>query len=178
MSTKAKSIFTAVTTILSALTLSSPLASATSPIIPTESSSRVEVEPGESFTFTLDDETSNDGVSTRSIGAGACTGTFANPQVEAGGIVSYGLHVRCSGTGFLPLSARIRLQEEHLGFVYETVDETYKQFTEGGYGTVRGEAICNPTTSGHDYRIDGEIFAGSHHGFGISKEVHLLCNVY
>ena len=30
---------------------------------------------------------------------------------------------------------------------------------------------------GHDYRIDGEIFAGEHHDFGISKEVHLPCNV-
>ncbi|AKE41615.1 hypothetical protein UL82_07265 [Corynebacterium kutscheri] len=156
----------------------SSLASATSPVIPDESSFRVELEPGESFTFTLEDETLNDEVLTRSIGAGACTGICANPQVEAGGIVSYGLHVRCSGTGFLLLSARIRFQEEHLGLVYETVGEIYKQFTEGGYATVRGETICNPTTSGHDYRIAGEIFAGSHHGFGISKEVHLPCNVH
>jgi len=104
-------------------------------------------------------------------------GTFANPQVEAGGIVAYGLHVRCTGTGSLPLSAQIRLQEEHLGAVYETVDETSKNLTEGGYGFVRGEAICDPTTSGHDYRIDGEIFAGKHHDFGISKEIHLPCNV-
>ncbi|WP_230588395.1 hypothetical protein [Corynebacterium ulcerans] len=83
----------------------------------------------------------------------------------------------CAGTGFLPLSAKIRLQEEHFGFFYETVDETFKSLTEGGYGFVRGEAICGPTTSGHDYRISGEIFAGSHHGFGISREVHLPCNV-
>ncbi|CAB0529967.1 hypothetical protein CIP100294_02296 [Corynebacterium diphtheriae] len=60
---------------------------------------------------------------------------------------------------------------------YETVDETFKSLTEGGYGFVRGEAICGPTTSGHDYRISGEIFAGSHHGFGISREAHLPCNV-
>lgn len=106
------------------------------------------------------------------------SGTFANPQVEAGGIVAYGLHVRCTGTGFLPLSAKIRLQEEHLGFTYETVDETSKNLPEGGYGFVRGEAICDPTTSGHDYRIDGEIFAGKHHDIGISKEVHLPCNVH
>ena len=68
------------------------------------------------------------------MNAGVCTGTFASPQVEAGGIVSYGLHVRCTGTGSLPLSAQIRLQEEHLGAVYETVDETSKNLTEGGYG--------------------------------------------
>lgn len=104
-------------------------------------------------------------------------GTLANPQVEAGGIVAYGLHVRCTGTGFLPLSAKIRLQEEHLGDFYQTVDETFKHLPEGGYGFIRGEAICGPTTSGHDYRIDGEIFAGKHHDFGISKEVHLPCNV-
>lgn len=59
----------------------------------------------------------------------------------------------------------------------QTVDETSRNLTEGGYGFVRGEAICDLTTSGHDYRIDGEIFAGEHHGFGISKEVHLPCNV-
>ena len=135
------------------------------------------MKPGDSFTFTLDEETSNDGISTRSLNAGVCTGTFANPQVEAGGILSYGLHVRCTGTGFLPLSAKIRLQEEHLGFTYETVDETSKNLPESGYGFVRGEAICDPTTSGHDYRIDGEIFAGKHHDFGVSKEVHLPCNV-
>ena len=58
-----------------------------------------------------------------------------------------------------------------------TPDETSKNLTEGGYGFVRGEAICDPTTSGHDYRIDGEIFAGKHHDLGISKEVHLPCNV-
>lgn len=44
MSAKAKSIFTVAATVLSALTLSSSLASATSPVIPDESSSRVEVE--------------------------------------------------------------------------------------------------------------------------------------
>ena len=104
-------------------------------------------------------------------------GTFANPQVEAGGIVAYGLHVRCAGTGFFPLGAKIWIQEEHLGAFYRTVDETSRNLTEGGYGFVRGEAICGPTTSGHDYRIDGEIFAGEHHGFGISKEVHRPCNV-
>ena len=157
--------------------LSCPLASATSTEISEGASPRAEVKPGDSFTFTLDEETSNDGISTRSLNAGACTGTFANPQVEAGGILSYGLHVRCTGTGFLPLSAKIKLQEEHLGFAYETVDETSKNLPEGGYGFVRGEAICDPTTSGHDYRIAGEIFAGTHHEIGISKEVHLPCNV-
>ncbi|CAB0528729.1 hypothetical protein CIP107503_02272 [Corynebacterium diphtheriae] len=84
-----------------------PLASAASDVIPEDATSRVVVEPGESFTFTFDDETSNDGVFTRSVNAVACTGTFAAPQVEAGGIISYGLHVRCTGTGFLPLSAKI-----------------------------------------------------------------------
>lgn len=88
------------------------------------------------------------------------------------------MHVRCTGTGFLPLSAEIRFQEEHLGAFYQTADETSRNLAEGGYGFVRGEAICAPTTSGHDYRIDGEIFAGEHHGFGISKEVHLPCNVH
>ena len=44
--------------------------------------------------------------------------------------------------------------------VYQTVDETSRNLTEGGYGFVRGEVICGPTTSGHDYRIGGEIFAG------------------
>ena len=77
----------------------------------------------------------------------------------------------------LPLRARIKLQEEHLGFVYETVDEASKAMTEGGYGFVRGEALCNPSESGHDYRISGEIIAGSHYGTGLSKEVHLKCNV-
>ena len=177
MCTKTRSAFTIVAATLLTLALSGSLASATSPVESGEFPLN-EVENGESFTFTFDDETSNDGITTRSIGAGGCTGTFANPQVEAGGILSYGLHVRCAGTGFLPLSARIRLQEEHLGFVYETVDEVSKPLTEGGYGTVRGEVLCEPTTSGHDYRIDGEIFAGSHHGYGISKEVHLPCNVH
>lgn len=177
MSTKIRSFFAAVATVFSALVFSCPLASAASDAIPEDATSRVVVEPGESFTFTFDDETSNNGVFTRSVNAGACTGTFAAPQVEAGRIISYGLHVRYTGTGFLPLSAKIRLQEEHFGFFYETVDETFKSLTEGGYGFVRGEAICGPTTSGHDYRISGEIFAGSHHGFGISREVHLPCNV-
>ena len=62
-------------------------------------------------------------------------------------------------------------------FYILTVDETYRQLSEGGYGFVRGEAICGPTTSGHDYRITAEIFAGVHRGFGISDEVHLPCNV-
>ncbi|CAB0924688.1 hypothetical protein FRC0434_00201 [Corynebacterium diphtheriae] len=91
----------------SALVFSCPLASAASDAIPEDATSRVVVEPGESFTFTFDDETSNDGVFTRSVNAVACTGTFAAPQAEAGGIISYGLHVRCTGTGFLPLSAKI-----------------------------------------------------------------------
>ena len=178
MRIKTRSTCTVVATVLSALALSCPLASATSTEISEGASPRAEVKPGDSFTFTLDEETSNDGISTRSLNAGVCTGTFASPQVEAGGIVSYGLHVRCTGTGFLPLSAKIRLQEEHLGFTYETVDETSKNLPEGGYGFVRGETICDPTTSGHDYRIDGEIFAGKHHDIGISKEVHLPCNVH
>ena len=178
MRIKNRSTCTVVATIISALALSCPLASATSTEISEGASPRAEVKPGDSFTFTLDEETSNDGISTRSLNAGVCTGTFANPQVEAGGILSYGLHVRCTGTGFLPLKAKIRLQEEHLGFAYETVDETSKNLPEGGYGFVRGETICDPTTSGHDYRIDGEIFAGKHHDIGISKEVHLPCNVH
>lgn len=177
MGTKTRSTFTVVATTLSALTLSCSLASAIPPAVPDDSSSLIEVEPGESFTFTLEDETSNGEVGTRAIGAGSCTGTFSNPQLEAGAILAYGLHVSCTGTGFLPLSARIRLQEEHLGLIYETVDETYRQLSEGGYGFVRGEAICGPTTSGHDYRITAEIFAGVHRGFGISEEVHLPCNV-
>lgn len=77
----------------------------------------------------------------------------------------------------LPLRARIKLQEEHLGFVYETVDEVSKAMTEGGYGFVRGEALCNPSGSGHDYRISGEIIAGLHYGTGLSNEVHLKCKV-
>lgn len=106
-----------------------------------------------------------------------CTGTFAGPQVEADGILSYGLHMRCTGTGFLPLRAKIHLQEEHLGFYYQTVAEEERALTEGGYGFVRGEVLCNHPNSGHDYRISGEISAGSHLGQGISKEVHLPCDV-
>ncbi|UWF09708.1 hypothetical protein NY049_02850 [Corynebacterium diphtheriae bv. gravis] len=85
ISTKIRSFFAAVATVFSALVFSCPLASAASDAIPEDATSRVVVEPGESFTFTFDDETSNDGVFTRSVNAVACTGTFAAPQAEAGG---------------------------------------------------------------------------------------------
>lgn len=139
------------------------------------SSGYVEVDESNYFKISFDD----DGAAGmyRSFGAGMCTGTFAGPRLEAGGIIGYSLHVACSGTGFLPLSASIRLEEEHLGFKYETVASAQKALTGGGYGTVRGEAICGPSTSGHDYRISGSIQAGTHRGVGVSKEVHLLCNV-
>ena len=70
-----------------------------------------------------------------------------------------------------------RLQEEHAGVFYQTVDETKKNLTEGGYGFVRGEVDCGSSKSGHDYRIDGEIQAGGHPGYGVSKELHLPCDV-
>ncbi|MDF5820460.1 hypothetical protein P4N68_05120 [Corynebacterium felinum] len=84
MSTKIRSSFAAVATVFSALVFSCPMAAAASDALPKDATSRVVVEPGESFTFTFDDETLNDGVLTRSVNAGACTGTFADPRVEAG----------------------------------------------------------------------------------------------
>ncbi|MBI8999731.1 hypothetical protein JDV76_01905 [Corynebacterium sp. CCM 8864] len=92
--------------------------------------------------------------------------------------MGYGLSVSCSGTGFLPLSAQITLQEEHLGTWYEDVDSPgIVPLTEGGYGFVRGEAYCNHDNSGHDYRVKAVIYAGNHTGRGRSREVHLPCNL-
>ena len=59
---------------------------------------------------------------------------LANPQVEAGGILFMDCMSGVLELGFFPLKAKIRLQEEHLGFAYETVDETSKNLPEGGYG--------------------------------------------
>ena len=161
--------FTVPTTVLSIALIFSPPALA-------DSSPMDEGTTNDSFTFTFGDKDMSSRTAYNSIGAGVCTGTFAGPRVEAGSWLTYGLHVKCSGSGFLPLSAKIRLQEEHAGFWYQTVDETEKNLTEGGYGTVRGEVDCGSSKSGHDYRIDGEIQAGEHTGWDVSKEVHLPCD--
>lgn len=110
------------------------------------------------------------------LGVGACTGVFDDPKLAADGLIYYGLSVNCFGSGFLPLSARVELQEEHFGFYYQEVASEYRSLTEGGYGYVAGTAPCNPST-GHDYRIQGEIWAGEHFGYGFSGEVHLPCDV-
>lgn len=145
------------------------------PALPTEAE---EGSGTNSFSFTLNDVTQPTGTEDRHIHiAGMCTGTFSGPRVEAGGILSYGLHVRCTGSGFLPLKAKIRLQEEHFGGPYETRDEVEKHLPEGGFGFVRGEVVCNDDPAGHDYRIAGEIRAGSHWEPGLSEEVHLPCDV-
>ncbi|TNL93931.1 hypothetical protein FHE74_10590, partial [Corynebacterium tapiri] len=68
------------------------------------------------------------------------------------------------------------LQEEHLGFFYETVDRTSMRLHDG-YGFVRGEALCNPDRAGQDYRISATINAGDHRGIGLSDEVHLPCHM-
>lgn len=136
------------------------------------------VEAGKTFTFSFE---STEGLTTPyagggSFGTGACTGTFANPQVEADDIIGYGISVTCGGTGYLPLDVQIELQEEHLGFYYQTVDRTSMRLHEG-YGFVRGEAFCAPDEAGHDYRISATINAGDHRGTGLSDEIHLPCNV-
>lgn len=162
--------FTVPTTLLSIALIFSPPALA-------DSSPMDEGTVDDSFTFTFGRNDMSPRTGYGAIGTGACTGTFAGPRVEAGNKLTYGLHVKCGGSGFLPLSAKIRLQEEHAGFFYQTVDEMEKNLTEGGYGFVRGEVDCESSKSGHDYRIDGEIQAGDHTGYGLSKEVHLPCDV-
>lgn len=42
---------------------------------------------------------------------------------------------------------------------------------------MRGEAFCNPDEAGHDYRVGGAIYDGSHTGGGVSEEVHLPCDL-
>ena len=162
--------FTVPTTVLSIALIFSPPALA-------DSSPLDEGTTNDSFTFTFGDEDTSSRTAYGAFGTGACTGTFAGPRVEAGNKLTYGLHVKCGGSGFLPLSAKIRLQEEHAGFFYQNVDEMEKNLTEGGYGFVRGEVDCGYSKSGHDYRIDGKIQAGEHTGSDISKEVHLPCDV-
>lgn len=135
------------------------------------------IEDGKTFTFSFESaEKSVTPYAGGSFGTGACTGTFSNPRVEAGGIIGYGISVTCGGTGYLPLDVQLELQEEHLGVFYQTVDRASMRL-HNGYGFVRGEAFCNPDKAGHDYRISATINAGNHRGTGLSDEIHLPCNV-
>lgn len=140
------------------------------------SSSNQSVSEGNSFTFNFGPPESSQTPYAGSVGAGSCTGNFANPRVEAGNIIGYGIHVTCTGSGYLPLDVQLELQEEHFGFFYQTVDRASMRL-HSGYGFVRGEAFCNPDQSGHDYRISATINAGNHRGTGLSNEVHLPCDV-
>lgn len=137
-----------------------------------------ETADNNTLTLILNDDPESSDIDNRSgINAGACIGEFSLPKVDALGIINYGLHVKCGGSGFLPLSAEIHLEEEHLGLSYQEVDSANKQLTEGGYGFVHGEVVCNPDSAGHDYRITGMVSAGDHRKPGISEEVHLPCDV-
>lgn len=140
------------------------------------SSSDQSVSEGDSFTFNFGPTENSTSPYAGSFGAGACTGNFSNPQVEAGNIIGYGIHVTCTGTGYIPLDVQIELQEEHFGFLYQTVDWASRRLHDG-YGFVRGEALCNPDQAGHDYRISATINAGDHRGVGLSDEIHLPCDV-
>lgn len=137
-----------------------------------------ETADSNTFTLILNDDPQSGDISDRSeFSTGACIGTFSLPKVDALGIINYGLHVKCSGSGFLPLKAKIDLQEEHGGAIYQKVDSIEKNLTEGGYGFVLGEVVWEHGSAGHDYRIAGKTTAGSHVGTAVSDEVHLPCNV-
>ena len=182
-------IFQAVGALVSAMivmvgVLFAPVyAGATVPAITKPMIAEANLEPGHapaeegdnSFTFRFE-QPGDDGSQQEFFEVGGCTGTFDLPHNKADGLIYYGLTVTCFGNDFLPLSARVQLQEEHVATFYETVDEESRQLTEGGYAYVGGVAPCSPS-SGHDYRLRATIYAGSHVGGGVSPEIHLPCNV-
>ncbi|MEJ6550529.1 hypothetical protein PQI66_13325 [Corynebacterium sp. USCH3] len=133
------------------------------------------VEPGESFEIPLD-APSSEGISPQ-LGVGSCAGTIDGPKLKKNERIYYGINVSCSGSGFLPLRAKATLQEQHLGAIYQNVADTgVVPLTGGGYGYAGSDVGCG-TSTGHNYRVSAEIWAGDHYGSARSQNIFLKCNV-
>ena len=146
-------------------------------------STNLESEPdssGFSFTFTQDGEilpgsNDDDMVGPQSVGFGGCQGNFDGPWHQSYNRVVYGMNFSCWGSDYLPVVINLELQQEHLGFFYNTVDTVGNTFWSN-YGVVSDAVPCSPG-SGNDFRIKANVSAGPHSTNVLSNEVHVPCSV-
>lgn len=136
--------------------------------------------PSFSFTFTQNGEVlpntiEDQVVGPQSVGFGGCQGNFEDPWMHSHNRVVWGMDFNCWGSDYLPVVLDLELQQEHLGFFYNTVDTAYQEFWSN-YGVVSGSPPCSPG-SGNDYRIKADVSAGPHSASVLSNEVHVPCSV-
>lgn len=134
-----------------------------------------ELPPSDTFNFEWQEPSTDPNA--RAFTGGACEGSFHDPQV-VNGFLEWGIENHCVGTGFIPHSMTIFLQESgtRAWSVYETID------TKTTPGIFRGSAnisIYHEFPCFDDFnrrfRIKAIVTAGGHTIRPVSDETILGC---
>lgn len=136
--------------------------------------------PDFTFTFTengesLPDPIDEESVGPQSVGFGGCQGNFDLPWHQNYNRVVYGMNFSCWGSDYLPVVINLELQQQHFGFLFNTVSTAGNTFWSN-YGVVSNAVGCSQG-SGNTFRIKANVNAGPHSANVLSSEVHVPCSV-